>query len=159
MILVTLGTVKYKFTRPLIEIDKYIKENNITEKVILQNGFTEFKSEFMDIKSFLKPSEMNALYDKARIIISHGGTGSVVKACKMKKKVIVVPRLQKYGEHIDDHQLDLVNEFDKMKYILSWTENKCLDNLMNDINSFHPIPYLSKNIQIINYLEHYIDNI
>lgn len=54
---------------------------------------------------------------KADIVITHGGTGAIIGAVKKGKKVIAVPRLAKYGEHVDDHQLQLVKQFDDLNLI------------------------------------------
>lgn len=50
--------------------------------------------------------------EKANIVITHGGTGAIIGAVKKGKKVIAVPRRAKYGEHVDDHQLQLIKQFD-----------------------------------------------
>ena len=52
--------------------------------------------------------------EKANIVITHGGTGAIIGAVKKGKKVIAVPRLAKYGEHVDDHQLQLIKKFDDL---------------------------------------------
>ena len=49
MIFVTLGTQDKNFDRLLVAIDKEIKKGNIKEKVIVQAGTTNFKSENMEI--------------------------------------------------------------------------------------------------------------
>ena len=36
---------------------------------------------------------------------------------KKGKKVIAVPRLAKYGEHVDDHQLQLITQFKEQNLI------------------------------------------
>jgi len=64
------------------------------------------------------------LYDRASLIITHAGTGSLIKGVKKGKKVIAIPRLVKLGEHIDDHQLEILNEFVQMEYVIPWNENR-----------------------------------
>ena len=51
------------------------------------------------------------------LVITHGGTGAIITAVKAGKKVIAVPRLAQYGEHVDDHQLQLLKQFDSMNLI------------------------------------------
>src|SRR5690554_4069176 len=111
MLLVVLGTEKYSFTRPLLALEAYLKENLLGEDVVVQAGYTQFVSTRMKIIPFFNLVELEKLYEEARVVICHGGTGSVVTGVKLGRKVIVVPRLKKYGEHIDDHQLELVNAF------------------------------------------------
>ena len=56
---------------------------------------------------------MNELLDEARIVITHGGPASFIQVLQRKKIPIVVPRLCKYGEHVNDHQLTFCKKVDK----------------------------------------------
>ena len=113
MILVTLGTQKQDFTRLL---DK-IENSNIKDEIVVQAGHTKYKSDKIKIVDFIDYQEMNKLIDKADIIITHGGTGSILMPLKKGKKVIACARLKKYGEHIDDHQEQIVSVFTQEGYI------------------------------------------
>jgi UDP-N-acetylglucosamine transferase subunit ALG13 len=55
---------------------------------------------------------------RAKIVITHGGTGSIFTALNLNKKVIAVPRLKKFREHTDDHQLQIVKELEKEKMLM-----------------------------------------
>ena len=129
MILVTLGTQKQPFTRLLEQIER----SKIEEEIIVQAGHTRFESEKMQIFDFIDYGEMEKLIEKADLIITHGGTGSIVGALKKRKKVIACARLKKYGEHVDDHQKQIVNTFSEVGYILRLEENENLDHLVKRI--------------------------
>ena len=49
MVLVLLGTQNNSFERLLKEVEKCIEQNIISEEVIVQAGFTKFKSNKMKI--------------------------------------------------------------------------------------------------------------
>lgn len=157
MILVLLGTIKIPFVRPLIEIEKCIKNGIISEEVIVQNGFTEFESDNMILEGFLSPDKLSELYNKSSYIITHAGTGSVVNGLKKNKKVIAVPRLKKYNEHVDDHQLDLLKEFENQHHIIAWNENDQLEDIIRRIDDFEPEPFISKKEIIINHLLNFFE--
>lgn len=129
MILVTLGTQKQPFTRLLEQIEK----SNIKDEIIVQAGHTKFESEKMQIFDFIDYGKMEKLVEKADLIITHGGTGSIVGPLKKGKKVIACARLKKYGEHVDDHQEQIVNTFSEVGYILKLEEKDNLDNLVKQI--------------------------
>lgn len=158
MIFVTLGTTKYSFKRPLLEIEKLVKQRSISEPIIVQAGYTELQSDFMEIKDFLSPEEIKSHYHRADIILAHGGTGSIMKGLKLNKKVLVIPRLEKYGEHIDNHQLEVADELEKEGYLLVWQDGEDLLERIHDIEKFNPKPYQSKNEEIINFLISKIDD-
>lgn len=159
MIFVTLGTVKWQFSRPLIEIEKAVKQNLINEEIIVQNGYTPFESKFLKTISFLSTKEIDEMYKKASVVIVQGGTGSIIKGVKLGKKIIVVPRLKKYNEHIDDHQLEITNEMAKQNQIIPWYEKDNIVTLLEKTKKFYPAPFISGRDKIISELENFIDNI
>ena len=111
MILVTLGTQDKSFVRLLKAIDKQIELGNIKEEVIVQAGYTKYESKNMKIFDLVSPKELDSLMKSANIIITHGGVGSILGALKYGKPVIAAARLSKYGEHTNDHQKQIIDEF------------------------------------------------
>ncbi len=159
MILVLLGTYPIHFTRPLIEIEKLLQEGIITEEVVVQSGHTPFNSKFMTILPFLPLEELLAFYQKADLIITQAGTGSIIKGLKLNKKIIAIARLAEKGEHVDDHQSELVKEFSECNYILPWYKQDRLADILKKVPGFEPQLYKSDHKAIVKYLINYIDNI
>lgn len=129
MILVTLGTQKQPFTRLLDAIENA----NIKDEIIVQAGHTKYLSNKMKVFDFISYEEMDKLVDKADIIITHGGTGSIVGPLKKHKKIIAVPRLNKYGEHVDDHQIQIVDMFADVGYIMKYDDGDDLEKIISEI--------------------------
>ncbi len=107
MIFVCVGSRDYQFNRLLKALDTLVKSGEITEKVIAQIGQSEYEPESYEWYRFLDRDEFKRYQSEANIIISHAGTGALIGALKLEKQVIAVPRLAKYGEHIDDHQTQI----------------------------------------------------
>ncbi|WP_079478019.1 PssE/Cps14G family polysaccharide biosynthesis glycosyltransferase [Halobacillus salinus] len=159
MILVVLGTHELPFYRLLEEVESLKKSGFIKEDIIVQNGNTDYSSDVMEMRPFMSYPEMDKLFDDASLVITHAGTGSVTTALKKGKKVIAVSRLKKYGEHNDDHQLQLVDVFEEKGHILSWGEGKSLKDIIEASEDFEPEPFVSGKQHMIDMLEDYIDNI
>lgn len=117
MIFVTLGSQKFQFNRLLEEIDRLIENHVITDEVFAQSGYSDYQPKNYAFQQFLSRDEFAQWEGKADIVITHGGTGAIIGAVKKGKKVIAVPRLAKYGEHVDDHQLQLVEQFKELSLI------------------------------------------
>ena len=115
MIFVTLGTHELEFTRLL----EYLEKMEIKEEVIIQCGNTKYNSKKYKIIPFLSQNEFSDIMEKCDLLICHGGVGSILSALKQNKKVIAVPRLSKYNEHNDDHQIEICDKFDRKGYIKS----------------------------------------
>lgn len=153
MILVTLGTQKQPFTRLL----KKIEDSNIKDKIIVQAGYTKFESKKMEIFDFIPYEKMNELIDKCDLVITHSGTGSIIMPLKKGKKVIVCPRLAKYLEHVDDHQLQITEVFSDEGYILELKDDDDLDEIYKKIKEFKPRKYISNTENFINSIKKEIE--
>lgn len=135
MIFVTVGSQKFQFNRLLEEVDRLIENGNIQEEVFGQIGVSDYKPRNYKYKDFMTQEEFNEYLDKANIIITHAGTGVIVNAIKKEKKVIGVPRLAKYEEHVDDHQIQLIKEFTEMNLISSVTDIKRLEEEIRNLKT------------------------
>ena len=159
MTLVILGTQDKSFDRLLRMVEKEIKNNNLKGEVIVQAGQTKFKSKYMKIFDLIPITKFNKLIKEADLVITHGGVGSIIQALKHNKKVIAVPRLARYKEHENDHQIQIVEEFTRNGYILSAKNTKELNKALEDVNKFEQKKYKSNNSKMVKLIENFIDNI
>ncbi|MDL4838890.1 PssE/Cps14G family polysaccharide biosynthesis glycosyltransferase [Aquibacillus rhizosphaerae] len=157
MILVTLGTHEMPFDRLLKAIEQAKADLNLEEEIIVQSGNTKYNSDVMKMIPFVSYEEMNKLYDDARLIISHGGTGSIITGLKKDKRVIAAARLKKYGEHNDDHQLEIIKIFTESGYILEWKEESSLSEVIEEASEFEPKHFESKKEQLLTLLQNFIE--
>lgn len=156
MILVTLGTQDKSFERLLRAVLTQIEAGNISEEVIVQAGCTKFKSDKMKIFDLIEPYELEKLIKKARIVITHGGVGSILTALKYQKPVIAAARLSEYDEHTNDHQMQILEEFKKEGYVLVLEDFEKLDELLLESKTFKPKRYQSNNQKFVQFIENYI---
>ena len=154
MILVTLGTQNQSFVR-LLEL---IEKSNIDDEIVVQAGKTKFESKKMKIFDYIPYEEMTELIKKSDLIITHGGTGSILMPLKMGKKVIAVPRLAKYDEHVDDHQTQITSVFKEEGYILEYNDGDDFNKLYLESKKFKPNKYVSNTERFISEIKNLIDN-
>ena len=157
MILVTLGTQDKNFVRLLEKIDQLINNGLIKDRVIVQAGFTKYNSENMEIFDLIPQDKFNDLMYKADIIITHGGVGNIISALEKNKKVIAVPRLAKYGEHINDHQTQIIAKFNALGYIIGLQDVDELDDAVKQIKKFKPKKFVHDNSKMLNLVSELID--
>lgn len=156
MIFVTVGSQKFQFNRLLKEIDRLVEEKKITEEVFAQTGYSDYKPKNYKYKNFLDRGEFSNIMSKCDMVITHGGTGAIIGAVKRGKKVIAVPRLKEFGEHVDDHQLQIINEFEKMNFIKSVNAIEQLYSVISNIISCEFNQYESNTQIIIKSIEKFI---
>ena len=106
MIFVTVGTHEQQFDRLVKEVDRLRKNGDIEEEVIAQIGFGTYEPVSCQWSRFYPYQKMCEYVDEARIVITHGGPSSFLAPLQRGKVPIVVPRQKRFGEHVNDHQVE-----------------------------------------------------
>ncbi len=138
MIFVSVGTHPQQFNRLLIEIDKLISDGKLKEKVVAQSGVSDYKPKNFKCKSFFDFSELEKNIKKSSSIITHAGAGTIITAINARKKIIVVPRLKKFSEHTNDHQLELAHALEAEGKIIAVYDIEKLGNAILAARKFEP---------------------
>jgi UDP-N-acetylglucosamine transferase subunit ALG13 len=125
---VTIGNSKQQFTRLLNQL--VVVKDFLPSPVTVQHGYTSFKYDNFNCTPFFNESEYIKLIKESNLIISHAGAGSFINARKYNKNLIIVPRQLKYGEHVNDHQVDFARfvEFEGLGTVIYE-----INNLKNSI--------------------------
>jgi len=110
MIFVTVGTHEQPFDRLVRCIDELKSSGAIREEVFVQTGYSTYAPRHCPWSKMLPYSEMTEKVSQARIVITHGGPSSFVMPLQIGKTPIVVPRQARFGEHVNDHQLEFARE-------------------------------------------------
>lgn len=158
MIFITLGSQKFQFNRLLIEIDELIDRGCIKEEVFAQIGYSDYYPKRFKFKKFLDRSEFSHLIESSDILITHGGTGAIINGVKKNKKVIAAPRLKQFGEHVDDHQIEIVKQFTELNLISHVESMKDLEKRLNKIRGEKFNSYVSNTDTIIESINTFINN-
>ncbi len=158
MILVTLGTQDKSFVRLLEAIQKQIDLGAIKDRVVVQAGYTKFKSKDMEIFELIPMEQFDDLIKSCDILITHGGVGSIITGLKNDKKVIAAARLKKYNEHTNDHQLQIIENFDSAGYILKLDDFDKLGKIVSLAKKFKPNKYKSNTKNMIKLVDEYIES-
>ena len=151
MIFVTVGMHTQGFERLIKKMDEIA--GNLNEEVVIQKGHTKYAPKNATYFDFALEDEIKELCRKARVVVTHGAM-LIIDALEQGTPVIAVPRLKRYGEHIDDHQLYLVQELEKEQKVVA----------VYDINKLEPAlaglgtksPKLVTNRRLVNALKGYI---
>ena len=159
MIFVTLGTQDKGFSRLLKAIEKAIEKGYIKDEVIVQAGVTDFTSDKMKIYNLLSMDQFDYYVKACDLLITHGGVGSILNGLNNNKKVIAAARLKKYDEHESDHQIQIIEAFVKLNYImkledfdkLNETIDKCMQTSFNE--------YIPNNEKFVKLIEDMIEDL
>ena len=106
MIFVVTGVHEHGFNRLVKAVDDLAREKVIHD-VVVQTGFSTYRPRHCRWRKAFDFGEFEICMEKADLIITHAGAGCVAGALERGKRTILVPRLKKYNEHNNDHQLEL----------------------------------------------------
>ena len=107
MILVTVGSSRFPFDRLLRAVDLLPRD----EELVVQHGPSGVRPEGARCVPFLPFDSLGELVRDAHVVVTHGGVGSILLALSLGKQPLVVPRLRRFGETVDDHQLESARRF------------------------------------------------
>lgn len=159
MIFVCVGSRKYPFDRLFKKLDELCEDGIIKEEIFAQIGTSTYKPKHFKYKDFLSQEEFMKKVQESNIVISHGASGSIMKALNAGKKVIAVTRLEKYGEHINDHQIQNNEAFASNKYVLAVYEMEELKDAFQKIydGTDGLVPWENKDpMAIVNMIDEFI---
>ena len=135
LILVTLGTHGQPFTRAI-----ELVANLDTDELLIQHGSTPPRPDLVtaDWVDYLASEALFASMRRADVVISHAGVGSMITAVRSGKKPVVLPRLGRFGEHVDDHQLQLAERFGQRGLVLVCTPESRVEVLVDHAKNSRP---------------------
>lgn len=160
MIFVTVGSRNYPFNRLFKKLDELYEKGVLTDSMFAQIGTSTYKPKHYEYKNFISQEEFLEKVKEADIIVSHGASGSIMKALNAGKKVIAVTRLEKYGEHINDHQIQNNEAFAINNYVLMADlelENlgECFQKISEGTDRL--VPWVNKDpLAIVNMIDKFI---
>ena len=107
-ILVTVGTALQPFDRLLQYTDDAIAALTLPVTGICQHSCSLVRPRGLLCKETLSRAEFDTEIANADVVICHAGVGTLWSSLREGHKPLVVPRLGSLGEHVNDHQLEIV---------------------------------------------------
>ncbi|MCF0124293.1 MAG: hypothetical protein HUJ68_00775 [Clostridia bacterium] len=145
MIFVTLGTQDKTFPRLIQAVERQVELGNIKEEVIVQSGSTNYESDKIKIINFMSKEEHSKNLKDADLIITHAGAGTIIEALEMNKVVIAGARKKEFGEHVNNHQEQLLENFSQAGYVLALNDFNKLDEVIKCAKDFNPNKFKHNN--------------
>ena len=155
MIFVTVGTHEQPFNRLVEYMDNWAATHD--EEVLIQTGFTEYEPKHCKWQKLFPQNEVYKLNEKARIIITHGGPSCYIDALRINKTPIVVPRRHEFGEHVDNHQVEIGREYKKTYGNIILVEN--IEDLGGIIENYDSIAESLKDKRFVPHSQTFCDSL
>lgn len=137
MIFLTVGT-QFPFDRLVRAIDGIIDEGLIGESLFAQIGESSYKPRNFESATCLEKKMFDDYLKQASAIIGHAGMGTITMALSNHKPLLAMPRLKKYNEVVNDHQLAIAKKFEELGHILVAYDTTDLPDCISKLKSFVP---------------------
>jgi UDP-N-acetylglucosamine transferase subunit ALG13 len=142
MIYVVVGTQE-PFDRLIRSVDEWSRLSGHKD-IIAQISNASYKPANFKYFDFIPADKFNELFMEADLIVGHAGMGTIISAMQYQKPIIVMPRLAKYKEHRNDHQVATANSFGQLGYVKSVFSHKELIEALNERHLLRPAPAISE---------------
>lgn len=134
-----VGTHTQPFDRLLRKMDEIAIQKKNELKIFAQIGNSKYIPKKYEYKRFLNEGEFEKIVSQSDLVIAHAGAGIIISGLAKRKKLIVMPRLEKFGEHTDSHQIDIASAFAKKNKVLAVFDEKYLLAAIDASKNFNPI--------------------
>jgi UDP-N-acetylglucosamine transferase subunit ALG13 len=129
MIFLTIGT-QVPFDRLVKAVDEIAP--SLHTEIIAQVSKSAYKAQHIKTFDFIAPHEFDVFFNRASLIVSHAGMGNIISALEREKPILVMPRLARYGEHRNDHQMATARVFEKLNYVhVAYDEHELQKKLLS----------------------------
>lgn len=111
MIYVTVGNHDQPFERLITAMDSLVRK--LEARATMQIGVSGHATVYAKSRNFFSYDEAEEFIKKADIVVAHAGIGTLISARRWGTPLIICPRRKMYGEHFNDHQMEICSEFIK----------------------------------------------
>lgn len=138
MIFLTVGTYPLQFDRLVQAVDKAAKDQVVDEEFFAQIGSCKYKPKYIKFAEMLPKSQFDSYFKDASCIVGHAGMGTISMALEEGKPALVMARMAKYKEHVNDHQVSTAEMFEKLGHILVARTSDELPKQLKQLKDFVP---------------------
>jgi len=139
MIFLTVGT-QFPFDRLVRCVDRAVADGLLDEEVVAQIGESRQTPRHMEWVHMLNRDGIGQYIRRARAVIGHAGIGTILMALEAGKPLLVMPRLRRFDEHVNDHQVDTARAFEAAGHVLAAYAPAQVPIRLKELTAFCPKP-------------------
>jgi len=128
----------FPFDRLVQAVDEMVAQKLIDDTVIAQIGDGRYEPRHMAFDRYLAKPEYDRRFAAATMLIAHAGAGTIALALQHHKPLLVVPRLGKFKEHVNDHQVATARKYGELGHVLVACEVSQIPAGLAALKQFQP---------------------
>ena len=123
---VPLGTQKFPFERIIVALNELVDSGEYgAEEIVMQAASYPMTPKFRHF-GLIRSEDFDRYMKDAGVVVTHGGVNSILTCMNLGKPLVVCPRKHEYGEHVDDHQMEIARLMRDKYDVLVCTDMKDL---------------------------------
>jgi UDP-N-acetylglucosamine transferase subunit ALG13 len=135
MIFLTVGT-QFPFDRLVKAVDQALGNGQLNGEICAQIGESSYEPRNFPAVARMDKHQYDERIHEASAIISHAGMGTISMALDKNKPLLVMPRLKKYGEAVNDHQVAIARKFEELGHLLVAYDAEELPEKIKQLKTF-----------------------
>ena len=159
MIFVAVGTQKFQLNRLLKAVDELKERGQLKDEVFAQTGHSDYIPRNYAYQDFLSRDDFQDCISRCDLLITHSGVATIIAGLKLRKSVVVVPRLARFGEHVDDHQLQIAQSFAEKNLLLMCEDPENLGETVERARTHSFAEYVSQRDLMVKTIREYLETI
>ena len=159
MIFVAVGTQKFQLNRLLKAVDDLIEQGQLEGDVFAQTGHSDYIPRNYQYKDFLSKDDFQSCISRCDVLITHSGVATIIAGLKLDKPVVVVPRFASYGEHVDDHQIQIAESFADKNLLFMCKDLEDLAETVKSARTHRFAKYVSQREQVVRTVREYLETL
>jgi beta-1,4-N-acetylglucosaminyltransferase len=109
----------FPFDRLVKTFDELVACGRFEDAVFAQIGHGEYEPRHMPFARFIGKPEYEQRVRDASLMVAHAGAGTIAMALSHQKPLLVLPRLKRFGECVNDHQVATARKFEELGHVLA----------------------------------------
>ena len=138
MIFLTVGTCPIPFDRLVTKVDELVSGKLIEDEVFAQIGFCTYRPKHFEYAEMMDKRDFDAVYGEADGVVGHAGIGTILMGLERGKPLLTMPRMKRYREHVNDHQVATAQHFESEGSTLVAYRTEELLVQIADLKAFTP---------------------
>ena len=156
---VPLGTQKFPFNRLIKALNALVEKGVFKpEEIVMQSSIYEIEPKFTHYE-LIPASNFEELIEKAELVITHSGVNSIISCMKRTKPLIIVPRLKKYGEHVDNHQVEIAQLMKQKFDVIVVEDMNDLEGAIKEAKNHVYKQWVSHNSELVSAIRDIVDKL
>jgi len=131
----------------------------VGNEVFAQIGHSFYKPRHMRWVTTVEKGHFNKLMNECSAVISHAGIGTILEALTRQKPLLVIPRLKRYKEAVNDHQIITARKFEQLGQLLVAYKTENIPEKIEQLKNFIPNKRECQKQAIIDYISRFIKDL